>query len=329
MAGKHSFWKMTLSNPPQVEPLPISADNAFALAISPKGDRLVYTRVLNNANIWAIEPRLTRSTKRGKETPRPFIASTQDEGTPSFSPDGQQIAFQSGRTGFSEIWAVDRDGSHPRQLTELKGTIAGFPRWSPDGKKIVFHSRQQSNARIFLLDVPSGRSTQLAYKPVNEFQPSWSHDGKWIYFSSGRSGDHQVWKIAAEGGLAIKLTQHGGDSPLESVNAECLFYTKSDSRLWRIPLSGGEEQQVMPDLVDGNGAAYAPGRKGIYFIRQPTDARGRTLSFFSFASHQTTPISEIPRPVTHGFAVSPDERLILYSQIDHVTSDLMLVENFR
>jgi eukaryotic-like serine/threonine-protein kinase len=180
MPGRHSFWKIILSNPPRMEPLPISADNAFALAISPKGDRLIYTRPIHSINIWAVEPPAALSAKSPKQAPRPFIASSQEERTPSFSPDGQQIAFQSTRTGFSEIWAVDRDGSHPRQLTELKGTVAGFPRWSPDGKKIVFHSRQQSNARLFILDVPSGRSMQLAYKPVNEFAPSWSHDGKWI-----------------------------------------------------------------------------------------------------------------------------------------------------
>jgi Tol biopolymer transport system component len=329
MPGRHSLWRIILSNPPRMEPLPISADNAFALAISPKGDRLVYTRPINDTNIWAIEPPLAPSAKSAKEAPRPFIASSQEEGTPSFSPDGQQIAFQSWRTGFSEIWAVDRDGSHPRQLTELRGTIAGFPRWSPDGKKIVFHSRQQSNARLFLLDVQSGRSMQLAYKPVNEFAPSWSHDGKWIYFSSGRSGDSQVWKVAAEGGRPMKLTERGGGSPLESVNAESLFFTKTDSRLWRIPLSGGEETQVMPDPVDGGGSAYAPGREGIYFIRQVGDGRRRALVFFSFASRQTTTIAEIPRPVGLGFALSPDERLVLYSQMDHVGSDLMLVENFR
>jgi hypothetical protein len=85
----------------------------------------------------------------------------------------------------------------------------------------------------------------------------------------------------------------------------------------------------MPDPVDGYGHAYAPGRKGIYFIRQPSDGRRRGLAFFSFASHRTTTLAEIPRPVGIGFAISPDERLVLYSQIDHVASDLMLVENFR
>ena len=55
------------------------------------------------------------------------------------------------------VWMADRDGSHLRQLTELRGSVAGFPRWSPDGKKIAFHSRLQSYARLYVLDLSSGR----------------------------------------------------------------------------------------------------------------------------------------------------------------------------
>jgi hypothetical protein len=48
-----------------------------------------------------------------------------------------------------------------------------------------------------------------------------------------------------------------------------------------------------------------------------------------FATRQISPVVTIPRSVTDGLALSPDERLILYSQIDHVGSDLMVVENFH
>ena len=182
---------------------------------------------------------------------------------------------------------------------------------------------------VYVVGVTGGRPRRVTLEPSNDFIPSWSRDGKWIYFSSSRSGDSQVCKIASEGGRPIKLTEHGGALPLESADAKSLFYTKTDSRLWRIPLSGGEEMQVMPDPVDGGGFAYAPGHRGIYFIRQPSGSHARTLSFFSFANRQITSIAEIPRPVDLGFAVSPDERLVLYSQIDHSASDLMLIEHFR
>jgi hypothetical protein len=47
-----------------------------------------------------------------------------------------------------------------------------------------------------------------------------------------------------------------------------------------------------------------------------------------FATRQISPVVAIPRSVTDGLALSPDEMLILYSQRDQVSSDLMLVENF-
>jgi hypothetical protein len=70
--------------------------------------------------------------------------------------------------------------------------------------------------------------------------------------------------------------------------------------------------------------------QGIYFIRPTGQRSGKELAFLGFAnSSQVTSIVTIPRAVTFGLALSPDERLILYSQIDQVGSDLMLVENFH
>ena len=66
---------------------------------------------------------------------------------------------------------ADRDSSHVRQVTELRGSVAGFPHWSPDGKKIVFHSRQQSYARLFLLDLSAGRPMPLSYEAINDYRP--------------------------------------------------------------------------------------------------------------------------------------------------------------
>jgi hypothetical protein len=117
---------------------------------------------------------------------------------------------------------------------------------------------------------------------------------------------------------------------LESVDGRFLFYTKpSGPGLWRIPLSGGEEQQVFSDAVAATGSAYGPGRSGVYFIRQESTGGKEHLVFFRFSDQQMITLAEIPRPVDLGLAVSPDERTILYAQIDHVSSELMLVDKFR
>ena len=139
----------------------------------------------------------------------------------------------------------------------------------------------------------------------------------------------QVWKVSAEGGPVVQVTRHGGWVPLESPDGQCLFYTKPAGGLWRMPLPDGEEEPVSPEGVNGIGTAYAPGRKGIYFIRYATSGRKHSLVFLRFADGQTTTLAEISRPLGMGFALSPDERTILYSQIDQVSSELMLVEHLH
>ena len=117
--------------------------------------------------------------------------------------------------------------------------------------------------------------------------------------------------------------------PLESVDGQYLYYVKlSQNALWKLPLAGGEESQVLP-AVAGFGSAYAPGKEGIYFIRPTGQGSGQELAFLDFATSQITSVATIPRSVALGLALSPDEHLILYSQRDQVGSDLMLVENFH
>jgi hypothetical protein len=116
---------------------------------------------------------------------------------------------------------------------------------------------------------------------------------------------------------------------LESPDGQTLFYGKPDNTIWRMPLPDGEEQPVLSQAVSAVGSAYAPGRKGIYFIRQASPGGQQSLAFLHLADGQITTLAEISRPLEYGFALSPDERTILYSQIDHVTSELMLVEHFR
>ncbi len=58
---------------------------------------------------------------------------------PAFSPDGKHIAFVSDRSGASNLWVADADGTHPRQLSRTEGFGYDYvsPTWSPDGSSIL------------------------------------------------------------------------------------------------------------------------------------------------------------------------------------------------
>jgi dipeptidyl aminopeptidase/acylaminoacyl peptidase len=68
-----------------------------------------------------------------------------DDQSPSWSPDGTQIAFLSkrahpdpDRTANSDLWTIDaRAGATPRQLTRTPESESGRPMWSPDGSRLA------------------------------------------------------------------------------------------------------------------------------------------------------------------------------------------------
>jgi hypothetical protein len=70
---------------------------------------------------------------------------------------------------------------------------------------------------------------------------------------------------------------------------------------------------------------------GICFVSQETGKPG-VINFFRFDNRRISDLGTLPKPAYRFnpfFAVSPDGRWILFSQVDQVVSDIMLVENFR
>jgi len=58
-----------------------------------------------------------------------------------------QLAFESNRGGFYEIWLASLEGSNLRQLTSF-GALTSSPRWSPDGQQIAFDGNKTGKADV-------------------------------------------------------------------------------------------------------------------------------------------------------------------------------------
>jgi Tol biopolymer transport system component len=252
-----------------------------------------------------------------------LLSSTRIEGHPVYSSNGNRIAFESTRSGNHEIWVCDHDGSKAVQLTSFGGPIAGLPRWSPDGESLVFDSNATGAYDVYVINANGGQPRRLTDHPADDQTPSWSRDGKWIYFASKRSGELQVWKMPASGGEPVQVTKGGGMWPAESPDGKFLYYANKGG-LWRRPVAGGEENQV---LESAHSQSFTVTDQGIYFIKGP--AASSSIQFFRFTTGAVTTVYAIPKPVFFGLSVSPDGLSILYTQIDQQGSDLMLVENFR
>ena len=291
-----------------------------------RGNRLAYARQIANVNIWKRKLNSPQASTPAEK----FLASTTIESGPQFSPDGSMIAFESTRSGAYEVWMCRSDGTNLLQLTHLN-TVTGTPRWSPDGQQIAFDSRAPGNADIFVMDSRGSPPRKLTNESSADVIPSWSRDGHWIYFASDRSGNWQIWKMPSAGGPAVQVTLHGGYGGFESLDGKFLYYAKGATvpGLWRIPTTGGEETEVIGSLEPGYWGYWGIVESGIYYL--DTTAKPGIV-FFDFNTHRTTRLFDLesrPAREATGLGISPDGKTILYTQLDALSRDIVLVENYR
>ena len=322
--ARPELWRMSVPGSGAPAQPHVTAIRGATPAISRQGNRLAYMRSLTDINIWRLE--VPGSNPRASE-PVNLISSTYYEDSPQYSPDGKRVVFCSSRSGTREIWVCESDGSHAVQLTSLGATVTGSPRWSPDGQRIVFDSNAEGKSDLYQINANGGRPKRLTNHPADDGIASYSRDGRWIYFDSDRTGRREIWKMPAEGGQAAQVTRNGGTVAFESVDGAFIYYNKDTdpTGLWRIPVGGGAETEVLKSVIT---YAFAVVNKGIYFEQSHRD--GISVQYLGLATGKVTTIATIRRPVADlGLSVSPDERYILYTQVDQTGSDLMLVENFR
>lgn len=323
-AGLQSLWRVSLPGGTP-EPLPTGVDDAMFPALSANGRHLAYARWKSDSNIWRVPGPAAPDVDAA---PLRLIASSRDDALPHISPDGERVVFLSTRTGSDEIWVSARDGTNAVQLTSFRGASGGTPRWSPDGRAIVFDWRRDGHADIFTLIVDGGALRRLTTEPSNDVVPSWSRDGRWVYFASDRNGGSQVWKVPSQGGDAVPVTKRGGFEAHETPDGSSLYYQKAGA-IWRVPVRGGEETRVVEGVDWG---FWATTRDGICYLNRrgtPHDA----IECLDAATNKTWIVMSVEKglsiPGPPGFAVSPDERWILFKRADHADHDIMLVENYR
>ena len=162
--------------------------------------------------------------------------------------------------------------------------------------------------------------------------PNWSRDGKSIYVSSTRAGAWQLWRIPWEGGAAVQLTKHGAFDSAESPDGRFVYYTKGRKPgIWKMPVQGGDEIAV-PQLSLAGEWRYWRATRKVHHYATRGDRQFPTLVFFSFALHRPVVIGYLQRGTDGnglGLAVSPDDRTLLYAQLDQSVRDIMLVNHFH
>ena len=184
---------------------------------------------------------------------------------PAFSPDGQRIAFLSGRSGKTQIWVMRLMGGEAEQITDSKTGIASF-QWSPQGDRFAFTAKDEETAEeekakkekravilvdqnfkynhLYTIDLEPGedkkRKTQRLTK--GEFHISsfdWSPDGSQIVFAhkenpsinTSRSG-FDISMVASDSSAVRSLVAQDGsdDSPHFSPDGRHIAFVSDNGK---------------------------------------------------------------------------------------------------
>jgi Tol biopolymer transport system component len=311
-----------------------AGDNPWFLAIARRGNRMAFTRLHRDTNIYrvALQPNGTIH-----EAAQALISSSRRDDSAFYSPDGSHIAFVSNRTGPLEIWVSTADGKDPVQLTAAADWAdIGDPQWSSDSARIAYDARLTADSAysVFIVSASGGTPQPLTSGSANDARPTWSQDGRWVYFSSDRGGGvYNIWKVASSGGPATQVTRNGGLFALESPDRRWLYFTAQGGMLRRMPLAGGQETDYGRGLSDlgltRNSEAFFVAATGVYYLAPGPDQRGALIRFISQAGGESKTLASIPRTPAAGISLSADGHYLLYSQYDQSSAELLLVENFH
>jgi Tol biopolymer transport system component len=181
----------------------------------------------------------------GNNRKRIFNAETGEAFSPSWSPDGQWVAFgyggyfQNRKTKAAKLMIVKRDGTGLKDLTN--GTPnAGFPSWSPDGKRIVYRiwSKEEGGLRIMNVEDSSVQILTKEYDNV----PYWSPDGTKILFTRKHDDNNfEIFTIKPDGTDLKQLTTFPAN------DAHAVWTADGKEIMWSCGDYGFKEEAALSD----------------------------------------------------------------------------------
>ncbi len=171
--------------------------------------------VVNRANLANVRYDLEVADQDGYN-PRPLLDSPEPIMSPSWSPNGHEVAYVSFEDQHASIYIEDVTTGARHLLTDYEG-INGAPAWSPDGKQLALVLSKSGSPNIYVMDIASKHLTQVTHDIYINTEPAWSADGQSLLYTSDRGGGPQIYQINLATGSSQRLTFDG------SYNARASF----------------------------------------------------------------------------------------------------------
>jgi dipeptidyl aminopeptidase/acylaminoacyl peptidase len=247
---------------------------------------------------------------------------------PSFSPDGQQLAFLTDISGLHQVWSIPLDGNAPAwpdQLTfgQNRAMHASF---APSGTQLLF-SRDaggNENAQLYLLDPTSGELRVLTegFPGAMHMPGTWDPNGSTYYYAANRNqpGLFGLYRQPLDGPAELLWQSEQSGYLLEltlAPDASRLAFTRVSSsfahELWELDLFTMDVRQLNDrgtEAVYDHLVYLHDGRRLLCCANLGSDFRA--VVQFDLETGSVAPIVEANWDV-EALALSPNGRTLVYA----------------
>jgi TolB protein len=132
------------------------------------------------------------------------------DSTPTWAPNGNQLAFVSDRTGSPQVYIVNVDGTELRRISTE--SYCDRPTWSPAPlNQIAYTCRGGGGYQIMVFDFAKGSSYPIGDGIGSNESPAFAPNGRHIAFTSDRTGRPQIYTMARDGTDLRQITRTGSN----------------------------------------------------------------------------------------------------------------------
>jgi Tol biopolymer transport system component len=292
------------------------------LAAAREGKLVAYVDVSQDRDIWECDISPGKAASR----PRRLIASSRRELTASYSPDGNRIVLVSERSGSSQIWVCNADGTNMAQLTSYVDTVLQRPSWSPDGRTIAYTAVMDAQSRLCLIDVATRKTRVLTPEGPHELAPTWSRDGQWIYVSVQNEEYWSVRKRSFSSGESVPVTDNLAFGAVESPDASRVYYSRVEDdkvKILSVPVDGGPEQLLLHKPIEGF-LGWDIRAEGFYYsFRHGPGAVEYSLALRDLDTGREEILLTVSSRAGFRCDVSPDGKKVIFERAMQVESDII------
>jgi TolB protein len=204
--------------------------------------------------------------------PRAVTESNEPLMSPSWSPNGQELAYVSFETRTSAIY-VQRLSTGERRRVSARAGINGAPAFAPDGRRLAVTLSRNGNLDIYILDLGTQALTRVTSDEAIDTEAAWSPDGKSIYFTSDRAGNAQVYRVDLNGAKVaerVTFTNSYNARPRVSPSGTELAMVTLDRGDYRIAVMDLKSRtlRVLSDGQQDESPSFAPNGATIIYASQ-------------------------------------------------------------